>query len=280
MLPISLARRIDRSLPSLILALIVLGSAGCDRSSSTSTAAMPAGGGGGSVVPRYAIQFPELAPELATLDHALHVYADGVRWKFDANLAAGKDNAAAAPHLRLQFSVATRTQDFVSVVASGETDLGDAHPQPLAATFTEHLPSAKIVALDDLFSDPVTAVQLLSTEARRRFEADAEARLRQQNLPDAQLSERLKTMRTAVEQGTEANPQNFSAFLIDGVDGKAIGLSLQFQPGQVAATAQGAQQLEVPAKIFYAMLKTEYQDGFAVDKEDIQSAEPRSASTF
>lgn len=242
---------------------------------------MPSAEGGVSAsVPRYAIQFPELAPELAPLDYALHVYADDVRRKFDADLAVRKDNATAAPHLSLQFSVATRTQDFVSVVASGETDLGDAHPQPLAATFTEHLPSAKIVTLDDLFGDPAAAVQLLSAEARRRFEADAEARLRQQNLADAQLTERLKTMRTAVEQGTAANAQNFSAFLIDGVDGKAIGLSLQFQPGQIAATAQGVQQLEVPAKIFYAMLKTEYQDGFAVDKEDIQSAEPRSASTF
>lgn len=231
-------------------------------------------------MPRYTIQFPELAPELATLDQALHVYAEDVRRKFDADLAVRKENAAAPPHLRLQFNVATRTQDFVSVIASGETDLGDAHAQPLAATFTEHLPSAKIVALDDLFGDPAAAVQLLSKEARRRFEADAEVRLRQQNLVDAQLTERLKTMRAAVEQGTGANPQNFSAFLIDGVDGKAIGLSLQFQPGQVAATAQGAQQLEVPAKIFYAMLKTEYQDGFAVDKEDIQSAEARSASAY
>ncbi|MGH8124058.1 MAG: hypothetical protein ACREPT_14970 [Rudaea sp.] len=280
MLPIPLAQRAARNPLRLILALLVLSCAGCDRSSSTLTAALPSAEGGVSAaVPRYVIQFPELGPELATLDHALHVYADDVRRKFDADLATRRD-AGAPAQLSLQFAVATRTQDFVSVVASGETDLGDAHARPLAATFTEHLPSAKIVALDDLFGDPAAAMQLLSTEARRRFEADAEARLRQQNLPDAQLAERLQTMRAAVERGTVANPQNFSAFLIDGVDGKAIGLSLQFEPGQVATSAQGVQQLEVPAKIFYAMLKTEYQDGFAVDKEDIQSAEPRSASTY
>ncbi len=275
MLLILLARRTARSSLALMLALIVLACAGCNRSSSTSMVATPGAETNAKIAaPKYSIRFPALAPELAVLDQALHAYADNVREKFDDDVAHG--GKALAPHLSLEFSVATRTEDFVSAIASGEVDSGDGHVQPLAATFTEHLPSARIVALDDLFSDLAAAVQRLSAEARRRFEADAEARLRQQNLPDAQLAQRLKAMRTAIELGTSANPQNFSAFLIDGVDGKAIGLDLQFRPGQIAGAAQGTQQLEVPAKIFYAMLKAEYQGCFAVDEEDIHAAESSS----
>jgi hypothetical protein len=275
MLSITRARRAARHSIRILVALAALAGAACERSPSTAAGATPAVEDTiKAVVPKYSIQYPPLAPELTALERAMHVYADGVQKKFDADVAARNDHAAApSPHLNLEFTVATRTQDFVSALASGEIDLGDAHPQPLGATFTVHLPSAKTIKLDDLFGDPATAVGALSEEARRRLRADGEARLRQENLGTAQFAERLKAMRSLVEQGTEPTAQNFSSFLIDGVDGKAIGLSLQFQPGQVADAAQGMLLLEVPAKIFYAKLKPEYQDAFAVDKEDIKSIE-------
>ena len=277
MLLITPARRAARTSLHLALALAVLACTACDRAPSASVPATEAAAK--EVAPTIAIQYPPLAPELAALDQAIHAYADATKKTFDAALAARKDLVGPPPHLNLEFDVATRTQDFVSALASGEADLGDAHSQTLQATFTQHLPSGRIVALSDLFVDPAAAVQALSTEAARRLEADGEARLRSENLGDTVLAERMKTLHGAVEQGTQPDAQNFSRFLIDGVDGKAIGLSLQFPPGQVAAVAQGAQQLEVPAKIFYAMLKPEYQDAFAVDKEDLKgasvSAEPR-----
>ncbi len=277
MLLITPVRRAARKCLHIVPALAVLACAACDRAPSVNVPAAEAAAK--EVAPTIAIQYPTLTPELAALERAMHAYADATKKTFDAALAARKDLVGPPPHLNLEFDVATRTQDFVSALASGETDIGDAHPSALQATFTQHLPSGRIVALSDLFVDPAVAVQALSSEAARRLEADGEARLRSEHLGDALLANRLKTLRGAVELGTQPEAQNFSRFLIDGVDGKAIGLSLQFPPGQVAAAAQGAQQLEVPAKIFYAMLKPEYQDAFAVDKEDLKgasaSAEPR-----
>lgn len=263
---------------SAALAFVMLVGAGCDRPQMA--ASVPAAEDTiKDVAPKIAIQYPALSPELAALDQAMHVWGDASKKKFDADVAAHNEHTAGPPsRLSIDFAVATRTQDFVSAAATGETDIGDAKPRPFSATFTEHLPSAKIVLLSDLFADPDAALKALSIEARRRLEADAEARLRQQNLPDAQLADRLKSMRAEVEQGTQPNPQNFASFLIDGVDGKAIGLSLQFQPGQVAAIALGPQQLDVPARIFYAQLKSEYRDAFAVDQEDIKSSESASAT--
>ncbi len=222
------------------------------------------------VAPKIVIQYPSLASELGALDQAMHTWGDAARKKFDADVAAHSEHPAGPPpRLSIDFAVATRTQDFVSALANGEADLGDAKTQPFSATFTEHLPSAKIVLLSDLFSDPDAALKALSVEARRRLDADAEARLRQENFPEAQLTERLKAAHAQIEQGTVPNAKNFSSFLIDGVDGKAIGLSLQFAPGQVAADVLGTQQLEVPARVFYAQLKNEYRDAFAIDKEDL-----------
>jgi len=277
MLLMTTMRQAARNPLHLVLALAVLACAACDRAPSASVPAAEATAK--EVAPTIAIQYPTLTPELAALDQAMHAYADATKKAFDAALAAHKDLVGPPPHLNLEFDIATRTQDFVSALASGETDIGDAHPSTLQATFTQHLPSGKIVALSDLFVDPAAAVQALSAEAAHRLEAEGEARLRSEHLADAVVADRLKTLRNMVEQGTQPEAQNFSRFLIDGVDGKAIGLSLQFPPGQVAAVAQGAQQLEVPARIFYAMLKPEYQDAFAVDKEDLRGAsawaEPR-----
>ena len=74
-------------------------------------------------------------------------------------------------------------------------------------------------------------------------------------------------MREAVERGTEPVPANFSVFLVDGLETKAIGLTLIFPSYQVASYADGAQQVEVPAKVFYALLKPEYSDAFQIDTE-------------
>jgi hypothetical protein len=259
------------------LALLVLAGTACDRQP---TATMPAPEDTTKeVAPKIVIQYPSLANELGALDQAMHAWGDAARKKFATDVAAHSEHAAAPPpRLNIDFAVATRTQDFVSALATGEADMGDAKAQPFGATFTEHLPSARIVVLSDLFTDPDAALKALSVEARRRLDADAESRLRQENFPEAQLSERLKAAHAQIEQGTLPNAQNFSSFLIDGVDGKAIGLSLQFAPGQVAANALGTQQLEVPARIFYAQLKSEYRDAFAVDKEDLKPAETAPAA--
>ncbi len=97
---------------------------------------------------RYAVQYPQLAPELAPLDHAMHDYAIAVQKKFDTDLTALTDNAAAglattASGDRIQRSHAH--PGFCQQRSERrKADLGDLHPQPVLASFTEHLPSGRI----------------------------------------------------------------------------------------------------------------------------------------
>jgi len=167
--------------------------------------------------------------------------------------------------LDLDFTVATQTVAFASALAQGQADVGDGTPTPLRATFNQHLPSGRIVTLGDLFLDPAAALKAFSDESRRRLYAEYEARLYNQNLPQVELTARMKAMHVLVDKGTEPEAENFAAFLVDGVDGKAIGITLIFAPGQVAVEADGAQQVEVPVKLFVDAIKPEYRDAFDKD---------------
>jgi len=221
------------------------------------------------------VQYPELAPELAPLLKAMHAYTDEAMADLKQIVADAPPRAdnAAHPVLNLDFSLRTQTRDFTSAVGSGDSDFGGAHPKPLLATFTEHLPSGKLIAIGDLFTDNTAALKALSAEARRRLEADFDARLVQQ-IPDLKTrAGQIKASHEWIEKGTEPAAENFENFLVDGVDGKAIGLTLMFPAYQVASYAEGPQQVAVPAKVFYAQLKPEYRDAFAIDKEDMQAGE-------
>lgn len=229
------------------------------------------------------VHYPALRDELAPLAAAMHAYADAQKAALATQAAriepaAGRSEKPA--RLDLDFTVATQTQDFVSALAEGEGDSGGAHPQPLRATFTQHLASGRIIALTDLFGDADAALRTFSVEARRRLEPDFEDGLRAQGLTDKALAERTKAMRELLDAGTEPNAKNFAAFLVEGVDGKAIGITLIFPPYQVASYADGPQQVAVPARVFYSQLKPEYRDAFAVDKEDLDAASrpPRTTS--
>ncbi len=221
------------------------------------------------------VQYPELAPELAPLLQAMHRYTDEAMADLKQIVADAppRADAAAHPMLNLDFSVRTQTRDFTSAVGSGDSDFGGAHPKPLLATFTEHVPSGKLVALGDLFGDKDAAFKALSAEARRRLEADFDARLTQQVADAKARGAQIKAAHEWIEKGTEPDAENFESFLVDGVDGKAIGLTLMFPAYQVAPYADGPQQIAVPARVFYTQLKPEYRDAFAIDKEDMQAGE-------
>jgi hypothetical protein len=83
----------------------------------------------------------------------------------------------------------------------------------------------------------------------------------------AQLAADAQSTKKWVEEGTAPTPANFAVFLIDGLDTRAIGVTVVFPPYQVASYADGPQQVEVPAKVFYDLLKPEYKDAFAIDTQ-------------
>jgi len=169
--------------------------------------------------------------------------------------------------LDLEFNVARRTDDFVSVLAQGSVHTGSGG-EPLAASFVLHTGDNRLLAIGDLFVDPAAALNKLSDECGRQLQGRYEASLRQ-SVDARGLTAALKATQMGVEHGTAPTAQNFSVFLVDGIDTKAIGLTLFFSQAQLGVSSGGEQQVEVPAKVFYDLLKPEYRDAFSVDLKEI-----------
>ena len=215
----------------------------------------------------FRIRYPELAPEWAPLDRALRAYAAQRKQDLLARRDAGDERAGAPAVLDLEFNVARRTEDFVSVLAQGSVHVGNRN-EPLAASFVLHPGSNALLALGDLFADPAKALAALSAETTRQLEGRYEAALGQTG-DSKSLAPALEKMRAGVEHGTAPAAENFAVWLVDGIDSKAIGLTLIFPQAQLDMTTGGEQQVEVPAKVFYDLLKPAYQDAFSVDVKEL-----------
>lgn len=216
---------------------------------------------------RYAIRYPRLPERWAPLDAAIRTLAASLKndtLDIDRD-AAGKNEPPRT--LDLKFDVVRQTSDFVSVLGTGSAYTGGAHGMPIQASFNLHLPDAKLVSIGDLFTDADVALDALSAECRRQLEARFESQLREQSssMTARQLDAQIQMTRHWVERGTRPKTENFDVFLVDGVDSQAIGLTVIFPPYQVASYADGPQQVEVPAQVFYDLLKPEYRDAFAID---------------
>jgi hypothetical protein len=222
------------------------------------------------------IRYPELQPEWNALNQALRAYAAKQKQEFRAALPAVEhdagERAGVGPPaaLDLEFDVARRTEDFVSVLARETVHAGASNPKSVVASFVLHPASGKLLSIVDLFTIPNTALHALSDECRRQLEGRYEASLRQNIGDSPTLTAALKRMQEGVERGTAPDAANFAAFLIDGIDSKAIGLAIVFPQTQLAASSDGEQQVEVPAKVFYEMLQPEYRDAFAIDTEELK----------
>lgn len=217
----------------------------------------------------YAIDYPSLDPQWQVLDRAIRRFAAVQKRDFlDASTAAVRANGVDYA-LDLTFAVARRTADFISVTASGSSFVGGAHGIPIVASFNLDLADDKLTGLPDLFADADAGLRAMSAECRRQLEGRYEAKLRDApgTLTPAQQASDVQSMRRWVEKGTQPDAANFGVFLIDGLDARAIGLTVIFPPFQVAPYVDGPQQVEVPANVFYDLLKPEYKDAFTIDTQ-------------
>lgn len=262
-----------RALIALAAGCLIL--SGCGRQPAEPVGAAVAAETGGIVSSgkgagfAWTIRFPALQPQWRALDTAIHDYADTSKREFLQASAAADRVKDLDYSLDLTFSIARRTADFVSVTATGSSFTGGAHGMPIVASFNLDLSGKKLVALGDLFVDPAAAFKALSDECRRQLEGRYAARMRDDAdaMTPAQVATDAESTKKWVEEGTTPTPESFGTFLIDGLDTKAIGVTVIFPPYQVAPYADGTQQVEVPAKVFYDLLKPEYKDAFAIDTQ-------------
>jgi len=210
------------------------------------------------------ISYPPLSPEAGALTRELHAHGE----------AAKRDmmqvvHAAPADHpvrLAIVFEVASRTPRFLSVREKGYLDTGGVHPRPLIGTFVFDMRDKKVLALDDLFTDPAGTRAKLADFARQALYAKLLDKVPGgAKTPPKARAEWQANMRGMIDPGTAPTPANFSHFLINsGSLDRSMSLTLVFPPYQVAPYVYGVQTVDVPLKLFAADLKPEYRSAFGL----------------
>ncbi|MBB6183843.1 RsiV family protein [Oleiagrimonas soli] len=218
---------------------------------------------------RIDVTYPPLSPEADVLMHTLHERTQAAR----AELMRALPNVSSLPaearrplQLMIDYTVAARTPVFVSVREQGMMDTGGAHPIPLDATFVFDMQHARLVTLDDLFTDPARARAWLSEAARKALYAKLLDKVPGGDKTPAKARKAWQdNMRAMIDAGTQPTAQNFKGFLIDG-GGLASppSLVLVFPPYQVAPYVYGAQTVRVPVQTFATLLKPAYRGAFGL----------------
>ncbi len=137
----------------------------------------------------------------------------------------------------LDFTVAYKSDKFLSIAGQGSEYTGGAHPNVIIYTLNYDLSQGKKVAVGDLFKDD----SYLKTISDYCI---------------AQLNSRGLTDQDTVSMGAGQQAINFQDFDILSSGDK--GLEIIFPPYQVAPYAAGTQTVDIPVSVFSAQLKPEY----------------------
>lgn len=204
---------------------------------------------------RYDVQYPALAPRDAKLVAAMRAYGEQRKREFLA-AAEGAPRSADTEfvpwELRLRFDVRADTDDFLSVVATGDAYSGGAHGNPLIASFVLHRTSGRVVTMADLFVDAEDGERALGEYARRELVTRRSAT---RPLDDGE--------QRWLKDGTAPRAENYAVFTIDGDGARpARGIVLIFPPYQVAPYADGVIEVAVPAAEFGKLLKPAFRGAF------------------
>jgi hypothetical protein len=277
----------------LALALAALALSGCQQPSGTaSTSAVPAGTapviappqtapapastaplpGDNVSTPHYkiAIALPTLPADEASLAAAMRTTADNAKREFLQALPDPDQLPEMADRqfaLVLDFKLVAATPAFTSVRETGAQDTGGAHPIPIQAAFVYDRKHNRQIALDDLFTQPDAARKALANFAHdvllKKFMANAP---KAGEGSPAALREWKSNMLQMLDGGTRPTTVNYSVFVVRAgamQDAASPGLTLIFPPYQVAPYVEGAQTVDVPARVFARFLRADYQSAFS-----------------
>ena len=219
---------------------------------------------------KIAIELPALPAGAEPLANALRTTADNAKREFLHALPDPKQMPEFADRqfeLLLDFKVAATTPAFISVRETGMQDTGGAHPIPVEAAFVFDRKEGKLIALDDLFSQPDAARKALAAFVHDKLlkKFSAETPKPREGSPKA-IREWKSNMLQMLDEGTKPTTVNYSVFVVRAgtqATSTSPGLALIFPPYQVAPYASGTQTVEVPASVFAKFLKPDYKSAFA-----------------
>lgn len=270
---------------ALLIPVLVLALAGCKRDEAApaaSTAQAPAEPGQAPAAAeptgpvqlkdvietneRYVvgISYPPTINKYPGLAKVLGDYSDAARAELmEAVEALGNDKPSAPYELSLSFEQVAETPQLVVVAADGSRYTGGAHGQPLIARFVWLPQQNRLLTAAQLVPQPQDWTPV-SDYVRLQLRTTSEARAAADDLDPADRIDLMKTSTRMIDEGTEANAENFSEFVpLLNADGKITALRFVFPPYQVGPYADGTQTVDVPAEVLRPHIAPEYTGLFA-----------------
>lgn len=211
--------------------------------------------------PRYVIgiSYPPDANRYPGLATELKRYADAARAELMQAVAGlGQEKPRAPYDLTLSFVEVAATPRIVAVDADGSTYTGGAHGNPLVACFVWLPQRDELLTADKLVPDR-TAWKPLAAYVRDQLHTALAQRVDADGLSGDQRADVLKDGGRMIDEGTGADPRNFSQFEpVLAQDGRIAALRFVFPPYQVGPYADGRQTVDVPADVLLPYVAPAY----------------------
>ncbi len=210
------------------------------------------------------ISYPPGVARHPALAAELKRYADGARSELmEAVDERGTDSGAGLYDLSLSFTEVLDSPQLVAVAADGSMYTGGAHGAPLLARFVWLPQQQRMLRAQDLIPDPA-GWQAVSAHVREQLHTALSQRIDADRLPPEQRAEVVRTAGGMIDDGTEADPENFAQFEpVARADGKLTGLRFVFPPYQVGPYSDGTQSVQVSSAVLLPHVAAEYRDLFA-----------------
>ena len=268
-----------RSTSLLLICLVSLLLAACQRESGHAAAVMPppdrpaapavAAPALSDVVehdPRYlvGISYPPIASQYPGLADELKRYADAAHAELmQAVEGLGAEKPTAPYDLSLAFSEIAKTPQLIAIAADGSTYTGGAHGNPLVARFVWLTAQDKRLTASELVPDQ-QSWRDISAYVREQLHAALSQRVDADELPAAERADIVKNAGRMIDEGTGAEVANFEQFEpVLAPDGKIAALRFVFAPYQVGPYADGTQTVDVPADVLLPKLAPAYRSLFS-----------------
>lgn len=210
------------------------------------------------------ISYPPTINKYPGLAQAVSDYADAARAELMQAVAGfGNDKPSAPYELSLSFEQVVETPQLVAVAADGSRYTGGAHGQPLVARFVWLPAQNKLLTAAELVPR-VEGWVAIGAYVREQLHTSVSVRADADEMPPQERLEFVRTADKMIDEGTEPDVDNFTAFqpVVDA-QGRITALRFVFPPYQVGPYSDGTQTVDVPAAILLPHLAPEYSGLFA-----------------